>query len=860
LYDCTRNQGPINPVPLWEPIMRRIFAIAGLGLLLAALVAVLGIWALLRESLPSHSGTQRLAGLTDEVEILRDDRGVPHLFATSLNDLLFAQGYVHAQDRWFTMDLYRRVATGQLSGLVGADAEVRQNDILMSAIDFPALARRDLAGLTQSERAALQAFADGVNAYLSGRSPAQMALEYRVLALGGRAPQIKPWRPEDSLAIARLQAFALSSRDLTEELHRAEALRAVGPELYAQWRPGYDYTRHPTTIAPADLGLADGNAPPPQLSPTPVVPAYAVTPAPGNPLAFLERYSVASPGSGSNAMVLAGVHTRSGRPAIAIDPHNGIEMPSAWAEIGLHLRPAKGEAMSIYGWAAAPFPLILEGSNGFAAWGTTSVTGSDALDLFALEINPDNPGQYKLDGVWRAFTYRDVTIPVAGGEPVRVRLADTVFGPVLPAARPAYAIAWTGFAPSRLARASLRLPFVRTFDAFRDALADWDLPATHFLFAGRDGDIGIVTTGRFPVRVSGHDGQFPAAGTRSDAAWQGVLTTPDLPSLRNPDSGMIVSGNNPVVPPQWFAALREARGIAGQVDFLIDAARGYRGARITQRLMAEGPHDSATLSAIQSDVTTPEIAAALAVLDGVKVSQGDQPCLATLRQWDGSHRRDSPGALAFAYLWEEIFAEVYRMRLPPSVPTRPGMTELLSLERVLADRSSGWWDDPRTPARETRDDRLPGLLAAACDDLRARHGADPRRWRWDAAFRAPFVNPVLGESGVGLLESIGNRSVAVSGGAATVSVGRYRRDGEGFHMVHLPSYRYVMDLGAPMFALSANSTGQSVHPLSPHYADQMQDWAAQKYTRIDLTERAIRARARARLLLVPANRKDRKPA
>lgn len=840
--------------------MRRKFAIVGVGLLLAALVAVLGLWALLRESLPSHSGTHRLAGLSGEVEILWDDRGVPHLFATSLNDLLFAQGYVHAQDRWFTMDLYRHVARGQLSGLVGADPEVRQNDILMSAIDFPALARRDLAGLDPSDKAALQAFSDGVNAYLSTRSPAQMALEYRVLALGGRAPRIKPWSPEDTLAIARLQGFALSSRDLTEEVQRAEALRAVGPELYAQWRPGYDYARHPTTIALADLGLAEADATSPRPLPGPGAPATVLTPSPGNPLAFLERYGAASPGSGSNAFVLAGVHTRSGRPAIAFDPHHGIEMPSAWAEIGLHLRPAKGEAISIYGWAAAPFPLILEGSNDFAAWGTTSMTGSDALDLFALEINPDDPGQYRLDGVWRAFTYRDVTIPVAGGEPVRVRLADTVFGPVLPADRPAYAIAWTGFAPSRLAHASLRLPFVRDFAEFRDVLADWDLPATHFVFAGRDGDIGIVAAGRFPIRTPGHDGQFPTDGTRSEAGWQGFLTTSDLPSLRNPESGMIVSGNNPVVPPQWFANLREKRRIAGEFDFLIDAARGYRGARITQRLIAEGPHDSATLSAIQSDVTTPEIAQALAVLDGVAVTAANQPCLATLRQWDGSHRRDSAGALAFAYLWDEILAEVYRPRLPNTVPTRPGMTELLSLERILADPASGWWDDPRTPAREARDDRLPGLVAAACDDLRARHGQDPVGWRWDAAFRAHFVHPVLGESGVGLLEAIANRSVAVSGGAATVSIGRYRRDAAGFRMVHLPSYRYVMDLGTPTRALSANSTGQSVHPLSPHYADQMQSWADQKYTQVDLSDRAVRARCVARMVLVPANRKDRNPA
>ena len=839
--------------------MKRIFGIVGIVLALLLLLAGLALWGLLREALPRHSGSQTLAGLQGEVEILRDERGVPHIFASSLTDLLFAQGYVHAQDRWFTMDLYRRVAAGQLSGLVGRDEEVLQTDTLMSAINFPALAQRDFDALEPADQAALQAFADGVNAYLEGRTPAQMALEYRVLQLGGRAPEIAPWRPQDTLAIARLEAFALSGRDLTEELHRARAFAALGPELYAQWRPAYDHERHPTVLGLSDLGLADlgladlGLDTPGLQAPAAAPELEAMPEDPGNPLRLLERLGAASPGSGSNAFVVSGAHTRSGFPAIAVDPHNGIEMPSAWAEIGLNLRPQTGEAISIYGWAAAPFPLILEGSNGFAAWGTTNVTGGDALDLFALQINPDNPGQYRLDGGWRDFTYREVTIPVAGAEAVTVQLAHTVFGPVLPGADPAFAIAWTGFEQSRIVRASLRLSFIRSFAEFREALADWDLPATHFVYAGLDGDIGIVTAGRFPIRAAGHTGQFPADGTRSDAAWQGFLETPDLPSLRNPQSGMIASGNNPVVPPQWFEALREARGLEGEVDFLIDAARGYRGGRITQRLLEDRPHDRETLSAIQSDVTTPEIASALTMLDGVSVSADSAACLNVLTRWDGSHVRESAGALAFAYFWEAMLAEIYRPRLPAGVPAQPGMTELLSLEIIMADRTSGWWDDPRTDAVETRDDRLSGLVEAACGELRARHGEAPARWRWDSAYHAPFRNPILGESGIGLLERIGNRTVAVSGGAATVSIGRYRRNNDGFAMVHLPSYRYVMDLGAPLRALSANSTGQSMHPLSPHYADQMAGWAERVYVEVDLSDQGVRARARSRMLLRPVS-------
>jgi penicillin amidase len=829
--------------------MGRIGRIALAGLGVAVGLAALAVWRLAAEAAPRRDGEASVTGLERPAEILRDRRGVPHIVAQSLNDLLFAQGYLHAQERWFTMDLYRRVATGRLSGLVGRNEEVLQNDILMHALGLEALADKDFAALSAEEQQSLQAFANGVNAYLKGRSPAQMALEYRVLALGGYAPRIDPWRPQDALAIARLQAFQLSGRDLDEELHRARAREALGPALYAQWRPGYDYGRHPTVLNPDDLGLpAAANAETPRATPL-----LFPTPTLRAPLQFLERLGAGAPDSGSNAFAISGAHTQSGLPALAVDPHNGIEMPSAWAEIGLHLRPQDGEAFSIYGWAAAPFPLILEGVNGFAAWGTTNVTGGDALDLFVLEPHPDNPRQYRFDGAWRDFTFRTVSIPIAGAAPVTVELASTVFGPVVPTADgPAIAMRWTGFEPSRIARASLRLAFARNFAMFQDALADWDLPATHFIYAGADGDIGLVTTGRFPIRAPGHSGEFPADGSRTQAQWRGFLNTPDLPALRNPKSGVIASGNNAVVPPAWFDDLRRRRGIDGEADFLINAARGYRGGRIAQRLGEREAHTRDTLAAIQTDVTTPEIARALRPLAALPVSAAAAHCRDLLVQWDGGHGRESAGALVFAYFWETVLQDVYRARLPDGVPAYPGMTELLSLETILANAESGWWDDPHTPETEHRDDRAPKLLDEACTQLRAAHGTDPARQRWGDAFKAHFTNPILGESGIGLFERIGNRTVSVSGGAATVSVGRYRKTDSGFSMVHLPSYRFVVDLGAPQIGLGANSTGQSVHPLSPFYADQMAAWAARAHVEIDFSEPAARAGARHRLVLRPA--------
>lgn len=814
-----------------------------IGAAVTGLVLVLALWGVwgwfFQRALPNYNADETVPSLSAEVEIMRDGDGVPHIFAENLSDLLFAQGYVHAQDRFFTMDFYRHIALGRLHRIAGADAEVIENDRFMQTMRFGASAETEFQTLSPDARDLLRAFAGGVNAYIKDKKPGQVALEYAALHLAGRDIEIAPWRPQDSLAISKLVGFSLSGRDLTRELDRAAVLDAVGPQMYAQWRLAYDYDRHPVVLKEEDAKNAGLEPPKGGRFTSPGLTRGVLASRAG-----VERYGLAPEGAGSNAFALSGALTKSGRPLIAVDPHAALEIPNIWHEIGLHLRPgADGEDVSIYGWAAAPFFLILEGKNNYGAWGTTNVTGGDPFDLFVLTINPENSEQYLWNNEWRTFDKVSLRLPGRDGEMATSEADWTHFGPVVsaPDAATVLAARWGGFKAGKITEASLALPFSRTFENMRAALENWDYPPTHFVWAGKDGTIGIQQAGRFPYRAPGHAGLFPHAAAGDNEDWRGMIAYEDMPYGADPSSGFIATGNNPIKAPSYFAALGDREN--ADADYLKDVARGYRGARLEALIEGRDDHDAASAKQIQTDVTVQGLKDTLAYVDWAAF-KGRSACAAVLADWDGGFDADRSGALVFARLWSVILDDVYRPHLPDDAPVNVGMTELMSLEAILKDPDSGWWDDPQTDSREVRDDRLADIAPKVCAALEGEFGGDSRAWRWDMAHQAAFVAPVLGRSGVGLFEHAANRDgVPLSGGAGTISVSRWKH-GAGYAPVHIPGYRMIFDWGDPDRMFLINSVGQSSHVASPHYADQQEKWAAGAYRDVMLTEDAIRGRAK----------------
>ena len=828
-----------------------LLSIVGAGLALIALgVGVLTWFA--REPLPDHDGQIAAPGLDAPVEIIRDDWGVPHIYAETMHDLMFAQGYAAAQDRWWTMDFYRHIANGRLVERLGRDAEIIENDILMRTLDLRGVATRDYGNARNETKEALDAYAAGVNAYIADRNPRQLAAEYSLLALGGADITIEPWSAVDTLVVVKLMGFAQSGRDAKRELSRARILAAVGEEMFRAYFPPYDYDRHPTVVKREDLPYSEAAQSGDQNPVNGVDPGRV--PALENEV--LNKLRGQAEGDGSNAWVVSGARSASGKPIVAVDPHQELDIPNIWHEVGLHLRPKTGDAFNIYGFAAAPSFLILEGNNDFVAWGTTNVNGGDSLDLFQLTINSDNPDQYLWDGVWRDMDVREDTLAWSGGGRQSVRLRRTHFGPVLPHTDegPVYALRWGGLENGTIADAAMGFNFATNADAFRAALAKWDYPPTNFMYADVNGDIGWQVAGLFPIRAAGESGVFPTKGDTDATQWVGWVPFEIMPHVKNPASGMIASGNNAPVPLDYYDWIAEQSDIDGNHKFIAEPARGFRGARIEALLKDTEKHSIASYKAVQNDVTGPGLAELVRSFESLAVAEPHQSCLSTLTTWNGEWSREAAGPLVFGSLLSHVVEGVYNDQLPDSDKADVGMTLLQSFTELLETPESPWWDDARTPERETKDQTLANVINAACADVIAAHGDDPGEWRWGDVHKAQFNHPIFSQSGLPMIEDWGSvKGLPVDGGVGTLAIARWKEKSGNYHSRHIAAYRRIIDLSDLENSPVINSVGQSSHPASDHYADQVELWQNGDYRSVNWSDAQVRDAAQHRLVLTPAN-------
>ena len=403
----------------WVPGLRRI-AFAAVALLVAVvLVVVVTVVVTVRRPLPDWSGAVEVPGLSADVEVLRDARGVPQIYADTAGDLFYAQGYVHAQDRFFEMDLRRHITAGRLSELVGENVDALQADRVVRTLGWRRIAEQELPLLAPSTREYLEAYADGVNAYVGGRSPADLSAAYSVLDLAGDVPEIEPWTPVDSLAWLKAMAWDLRS-NYDEELGRAIAYGRVGDvALVNTLYPPYPADTH-LPIVPGDgpAGASLAGALRAQGDVAAADAAAATAPVTADPAAAadtlravragrsaLESAQAAldavpdllgsGDGVGSNSWVVSGAHTESGRPLLANDPHLSPGMPSIWYQVGLHCTQVDDACpFEVAGFSFSGLPGVVIGHNADIAWGMTNL-GPDVSDFFLEDVAEDT---YLRDG------------------------------------------------------------------------------------------------------------------------------------------------------------------------------------------------------------------------------------------------------------------------------------------------------------------------------------------------------------------------------------------------------------------------------------------------------------------------------
>ncbi|WP_082590789.1 penicillin acylase family protein [Agromyces sp. Soil535] len=850
------------------PRTRRHRGLTFLTVLLVT-VLVLGLaaagfgWWTVQRSFPTTSGRIEVPGLTAAVTVYRDDAGIPQLVAESDHDLFFAQGFVHAQDRFWEMDFRRHVTAGRVAELFG-ESQVA-TDAFIRTLDWRGIAEREFELLDPVSRAYYEAYAAGVNAYLEERGGADLSLEYAVLGLQNPGYSPDPWTPVDSIAWLKAMAWDLRS-NLEDEVDRALLASELPPEEVARLHPGYAWGSMPTIIeGPAGAAPAGADAEP--LGDTAAAAAAfdpAVADAVAAPLTALSALLDGVPellgpeggDLGSNSWVVSGALTESGKPLLANDPHLGPAMPSIWAQMGLHCAELRDDcAFDVAGYTFSGLPGVIIGHNERIAWGFTNL-GPDVADLFLERVDGDT---YELDGAAVPLAVREETIEVAGGDPVTVTVRSTARGPIVtdigsdfaavadgyPAASGQregeyeLSLRWTALTPGRTAGAVFALNRARDWNEFRAAAALFDVPAQNLVYADVDGNIGYQAPGSIPMRSTG-DGTVPLPGWTSENGWSGTIPFDQLPSLLNPARGYIVTANNAV----------SVNGPALTQDWDL----GYRAEgieRMLQERIASGTKLTADdVAEIQLDTADANATAMLPVIAELGL-EGDAARGADLLDgWDGRADVDSAQAAYFAVFWRNLLDDMFGS-LPDQTRPVGGDRWFGVVDGLLGEPDARWWTNEEEGVGG-RDAMLAHALEEAWDEASDQMGGDADGWRWGRLHTLTLTNQSFGESGIGPIEWLFNRGPYEVGGGSSI-VNAIGWDASlGYDVDWVPSMRMVVDLDDFDASGWVNLTGASGHAFHPHYADQAPLWQRGETRPWPFTMEAVQDAASETLHLRPA--------
>ena len=804
--------------------------------LLALMLGLAGVWYFAARSLPDYDETHRVTGITGPVEIVRTTEDVPHIFGPTDADVFFALGLAHAQDRLWQMTMMRRTVQGRLSEVFGE--RTLKTDELMRRLDLYTLATRSVAAQDDDTRAALEAYARGVNEWIRlvnegarGRGAPEFFLFKNEIAF---------WTPADSLAILKLLSVQLSSQIETE------VLRARVSML------GQDWVRDilPDVPGPGTAALPDF------ASLFPTVPRNVRTAASSQPM--LSPFAARGLGGASNGFAAAPERSAAGGSLLANDPHLGLTAPAIWYLARLELSSG-----GVIGGTIPGIPLVLTGRNARLGWGVASAYVDDQ-DLYIEELNPAGAERYRTPRGWTEFQTRRAIIQVKDAAPVTLTLRWTENGPVLPGGHfnlaavtpPGHVVslAWTALAADD-ASMSAGLQLMRAgsvADAVR-AAEGFVAPALNLTLADQN-SVALVTVGAMPARDVAHDtqGRMPAAGWEQRNRWKGRLPFADNPKFLNPAGGIVINTNNKTVD----------RPFPNHVSF--DWGDSQRVQRLSRLMGEREVHSRESFIAAQLDTVSPAARGLLPLVgadlwftdapasDGT-VERQRQRALELLAAWDGEMSEHLPEPLIFAAWMRTLQNRLIRDELGP-LANEMTQLEPLFIERVFRDTDGAgrWCDVMQSAPRETCTDIARMALDEALVELSARYGSNVESWRWGDAHEARHDHPVLGTA-PGLSWLVNVRQ-STSGGDFTLQRGKTIGTGpDPFANVHAAGYRGVYDFADPDSSVFIISTGQSGHPLSRHYDDLSELWRRGEYVPMSLDPQLARAAAAGITRLEPAS-------
>ena len=773
--------------------------------------AALAIYWTFYKPLPDYSASIRINAISNPVDIHWDTFGIPHIYAENEQDLFFAVGYVHAQDRLWQMTLSQIAAEGRFSEFLGED--LIDFDIFQKTLGFMELGKEIESSAPDSINQVLQWYSDGVNFYTE-RNKRNLPIEFTLTDID----PIK-WTPVHSYAISRMMAWELNVSWWSEITYGYLESRLT-PNQLRELLPVYG-DQLPTTMSERDSGK------------------FSEALIPLLDLEFKNRSLMQRNGTsvGSNAWVVDSTRTNTGFPLLAGDPHLGLDMPGKWYEIHLSL-----DGKNLSGATLAGAPVVIIGQNDHHAWSLTNIMADDT-DFFLEAINPKNPDQYVTDStsvtiVYENFEFRDEVIKVKDGDDRLTRIRSTKHGPVISDVYPnqdlinnkVISMQWTGHEISNELLALFNLNWSNSFDSAQEAVNSFKVPGQNFMYADTAGNIAMLSAARLPIRdfnpIHFRKGWDPAYD------WKDWIPEDDLPRVINPPSGWIANANNKLHTdsyPYYLATFWEPPS---------------RIQRINDLILQNDRVDADYFKTMQNDTYSQHAKSIteliLPVLRSAPESYDFSKVFPYLENWNYRYERTSTASsildVFFLHLTrntledelgEKAFENFIRLE---SMPVRV-------ISRLLND-GSNFFNNSQIEATQTRDQIIQESMQQTVQWLTDNYGNDAFQWRWEnlhmIRFRPPLFAQAADDSAspkalkliVDNLLSKGPFST--EGHGMTINNGQYDWLSP-YEQVLGPSIRRVVELDQMNRTFSVLPTGQSGNSLSDHFGDQTEMWIRGDY-------------------------------
>ncbi|MGI8772421.1 MAG: penicillin acylase family protein [Acidobacteriaceae bacterium] len=801
-----------------------------LTLIVAFLVGGGAVWLrqAMRASLPQVEGEAHTAAVMAPVTVRRDGHGVPHIEASTMDDLIAAQGYVTAQDRLWQMDMIRRMAAGEAAELLGA--ALLPHDRMQRVLLFRPTAERLAASLQPRDRRFFEDYARGVNAYIAENS-GHLPAEFRVL---GYKP--RPWQPVDSILVALSMIQTLDEQWQTK-LSREHIEARLGPTLAADLYPTGSWRDHPPTQSTPDLTQPERDVPKatPEQNEDTGSGGSISTALFGSAEDLLQLEQLAGSGlapdircrgcqPGSNEWAVAGKHTASGRPLMSNDMHLTHQVPNIWYETDL-----RAGTFHVTGVTVPGAPFIIAGHNEHIAWGFTALYG-DVQDVYVERTN--TAGDYWANGGWHAMEHERETIRVRWRHDEHIDVLRTDHGPVitplLPHERRTLSLKWTGYEPGVSGVPLYDLDAAANWSDFRNAMSQWWAPTLNVIYADDAGHIGYQAAALIPLRPDGLRGTpVPDDASAPNHEWQGAIPFAQLPSVLDPPNGILATANARITP--------DGSPLAMSLEW----ASPYRNERIWKWLAGKDGLRPADMLTLQTDIYSEldhELAQRFAYAIDHAQKRGDRLRRAAdlLRTWDGVLGINSPAAAVLTAAKGALWPLVLGPKLGDDWKLYEWPASAFAEEQLITNASPQWlpsgypsWND---------------LLAAAVDqgltDLHA--NADLKGLEYGDVHTIGLSHPLFGRLPFFGFTAVG--PLPQSGDTTTV-----KQVGSDFG----PSQRFTMDWSDPDRSTENVVLGQSGDPLSAHYKDQWHDWYNGTTFALPFSEDAVRAATAHTLQLIP---------